>query len=276
VYPGDRYGASLRELRSRFAQCATPLEADRFADLMRGYFAAEVRKAGFVARGQRPGLDDYTLYRLYGGGAMVYTELIAVCNGCPAPPRLLADRRVRAIIEVAATLTVWGTDVFSFGKETERTGDGFNLIDAVCQETGSGVDEAYERAMIMWDRMMTLFLRLRDRLMAELPQLGGYVAGLGEYIRGVLDWCRTTDRYVYLDGRGGPRAFTPGGWRATPRDSSTDPLPIPSVSWWWRYDPAVAADPAQQRHHPGHLTGLGTSAARSLLHDRGQQQHLAG
>jgi len=138
------------------------------------------------------------------------------------------------------------------------------------------VDEAYERAMIMWDRMMTLFLRLRDRIVAELPQLGGYVAGLGEYIRGVLDWCRTTDRYVYLDGRGGPRAFTPGGWRATPRDSSTDPLPIPSVSWWWRYDPAVAADPAQQRHHPGHLTGLGTSAARSLLHDRGQQQHLAG
>ncbi len=270
VYPGDRYGASLRELRSRFARFASPLEADRFADLMRGYFAAEVRKAGFVARGQRPGLDDYTLFRLYGGGAMVFTEMIAMCNGCPAPPRLLADRRVRAIIEVAATLTTWGTDVFSFGKETERTGDGFNLIDAVCQETGCAVDEAFERAMVMWDRMMTLFLRLRDRLMAELPQLAGYVAGLGQYIRGVLDWCHTTKRYVYLDGLGGTRAFTPGGWRATPRDSCTDPLPIPSISWWWRYDPAVAANPAKRCLLPGHLTGLGTSAAHSLLRDCGQ------
>jgi len=85
VYPGDRYGASLREMRSRLAQYATPLEADRFADLMRGYFAAEVRKAGFVARGQRPGLDDYTLVRLYSGGSMAFAELVAVCNGCPAP-----------------------------------------------------------------------------------------------------------------------------------------------------------------------------------------------
>ena len=72
-------------MRSRLAQYATPLEADRFADLMRGYFAAEVRKAGFVARGQRPGLDDYTLVRLYSGGSMAFAELVAVCNGCPAP-----------------------------------------------------------------------------------------------------------------------------------------------------------------------------------------------
>jgi len=82
----------------------------------------------------------------------------------------------------------------------------------------------------------------------------------------VLDWSLATDRYVYLDGLGGTRAFTPGGWRDTPRDSSTDPLPIPSISWWWRYDPAAAASPAQQRL----LTGLGTSAAHILLRDRGK------
>jgi hypothetical protein len=119
VYPDDRYGASLRDvraceslpfyrsghesnqglttpgnaknrknshsLRSRIAQSATPLEADRFSDLMRGYFAAEVRKAGFVARGQRPALDDYALVRLYSGGSMVFAEMVAVCNGCPHP-----------------------------------------------------------------------------------------------------------------------------------------------------------------------------------------------
>ena len=274
VYPDDRYGASLREMRSRLAQYATPLEADRFTDLMRGYFAAEVRKAGFVARGQRPGLDDYTLVRLYSGGSIAFAELVAVCNGCPAPARLLADRRVRAIIEVAATLTDWETDIISFGKETARTGDGFNLIDAVCQETGCGTDEAFEQAMIMWDRMMTLFLRLRDRLMIELPQLAGYLAGLGQYIRGVLDWALATDRYVYIDGVGGTRAFTPGGWRDTPRDNSTDPLPIPSISWWWRYDPAAAESPAPQRLSPGHLTGLGTAAAHIPL--RGRGMHAAG
>jgi len=193
-----------------------------------------------------------------------------VCNGCPPPPRLLADRRVRAILEVAATLTDWETDVISFGKETERTGDGFNLIDAVCQDTGCGVDQAFERAMIMWDRMMTLFLRLRDRLMAELPQLAGYVAGLGQYIRGVLDWSLSTDRYVYLDGLGGTRAFTPGGWRDSPRDTSADPLPIPSISWWWRYDPATAAvSPGWQRLLTGHPAGLGTVAAHLPLPDSG-------
>jgi hypothetical protein len=67
-------------------------------------------------------VDEYTLVRLYSGGSMVFAELVAVCNGCPVPPRLLADRRVQAILEVAATLTDWETDVIAFGKETARTG----------------------------------------------------------------------------------------------------------------------------------------------------------
>ncbi|QHC22250.1 hypothetical protein [Streptomyces sp. GS7] len=41
-----------------------------------------------------------------------------------------------------------------------------------------------------------------------------------------------TDRYVYLDGRGGSCAIRPGVWRDTPRDTSPTPLPIPSIAWW--------------------------------------------
>ncbi|MEU9116244.1 prenyltransferase/squalene oxidase repeat-containing protein [Streptomyces sp. NPDC048483] len=266
VYADDRYGIALRDLRSRLDAASSPVHGARFVEAMRGYLLTEVRKAGFVARGQRPGLDDYTLVRLYSGGSIVFAELVAVCNGCPPPPHLADDRRVRAITEVAATLVDWETDVISHGKETERTGDGFNLIDAVRQEFGCGEDEAVERAITMWDRIMTLFLRLRARLTAELPELTAYVAGLAQYIRGVLDWSLGTDRYVYLDGRGGRRAFRPGGWRDTPRDNSPEPLPIPSVAWWWQHDPGTSTAPAPAAAHrfvlPTGPSGLGAAAAR--------------
>lgn len=83
------------------------------------------------------------------------------------------------------------------------------------------------------------------------------------------DWSLNTDRYVYLDGRGGRRAFQPGGERDTPRDDSREPLPIPSISWWWRHDPG---GPATVRARlpvtatvagsfpPGGPTGFGTTA----------------
>ncbi|MGW0732421.1 terpene synthase family protein [Streptomyces sp. NPDC002851] len=153
VYGDDRYGMALRDLRRRLDVASSPVHGARFASLMYGYLLTEVRKAGFVARGQRPGLDDYTLVRLFSGGSMVFVEVAGMCNGCPPPPHLADDRRVRAITETAATLCDWVTDFISHGKETERTGDGFNLIDAVRQEYGCGEDEAYERAIVMWDRM---------------------------------------------------------------------------------------------------------------------------
>jgi hypothetical protein len=53
-----------------------------------------------------------------------------------------------------------------------------------------------------------------------------------------------------------------------PRDNSTDPLPIPSISWWWRYDPA-GVSPVPQRLFLGHLSGFGTAAARLPLSGRG-------
>ncbi|MFE7454596.1 terpene synthase family protein [Streptomyces griseus] len=176
-----------------------------------------------------------------------------MANGCPPPPRLAEDRRVRAITEVAATLCDWHTDVISYDKEAERTGDGFNLIDAIRREHGCAEDEAVERAMIMWDRLMALFLRMRARLTAELPELAAFVNGLGQYIRGGLDWALGTDRYNYIDGVGGHRAFQPGGWRDTPRDNSPEPLPIPSIAWWWQHDPGIPAS-----RHPHRPTSTGS------------------
>ncbi|MGW1373150.1 terpene synthase family protein [Streptomyces sp. NPDC002446] len=261
VYGDDRYGMSLRDVRMRLDLAASPLHGGRFVDAMRGYLLTEVRKAGFVARGQRPGLDDYTLVRLYSGGSMVFTELVAVVNGCPPPPHLVEDRRVRAITEVAATLVDWETDVFSYAKERARTGDGFNLIDAIRQEYGCAEDAAFDRAMTMWDRIMTLFMRLRSRLTAELPELTPYVEGLAQYIRGVLDWSLETDRYVYVDGRGGHRANRPGGWRDTPRDDSPAPLPLPSIAWWWQHAPSLSS-PTSTTTVPTGPSGLGTAAAR--------------
>ncbi|MFI0418898.1 prenyltransferase/squalene oxidase repeat-containing protein [Spongiactinospora sp. 9N601] len=238
VYDDDRYGMSLRDLRTRLWKAASPAESDRFIEAMRGYFEVETARASFVARKERPGLDAFTLISLRSGGALALAGLAGSLNcGDAPPPALLHDRSAQAVTEIASTIATWNNGIISIAKERERTPDGFNLLDAIREETGCGDTEGVERMMALMDRVTTLFIRMRDRLRLRRPDLTHYLSGLEHYIGGSLDWALTSDRYVYLDGQGGSPAFEPGGRRLTPRDDSTDPPPIPSIAWWWRHDP---------------------------------------
>ncbi|RBQ17677.1 hypothetical protein DP939_22655 [Spongiactinospora rosea] len=245
VYDDDRYGMSLRDLRTRLWKAASPAESDRFIEAMRGYFEVEAARASFVARKERPGLDAFALVSLRSGGALALAGLAGSlnCGGAP-PPTLLHDRAAQAVTELAGTIATWNNGIISIAKERERTPDGFNLLDAIRQETGCGDTEGVERMMALMDRTTTLFIRLRDRLRLRRPDLTHYLSGLEHYIGGSLDWAFTSDRYLYLDGQGGSLAFEPGGRRLTPRDDSTVPPPIPSIAWWWHHDPGPSPFPS--------------------------------
>ncbi|MFE7272520.1 hypothetical protein [Streptomyces sp. NPDC057623] len=87
----------------------------------------------------------------------------------------------------------------------------------------------------MRDRIMCRFLLLREEVTAEGgPLINRYVQRLGHHAHGLLEWAMITDRYVYLDGLSdGSLAFHGAGFCDTPSDSSAEPLPIPSIAWWW-------------------------------------------
>jgi selina-4(15),7(11)-diene synthase len=67
------------------------------------------------------------------------------------------------------------------------------------------------------------------------PQLLRYLSGLSSWIRGHLDWGMSTARYVNPE----DPADLPGQFAARPYDDSDEPLPIPSIAWWWGQLPAA-------------------------------------
>ncbi|UQA90712.1 terpene synthase family protein [Streptomyces halobius] len=241
----DRYATALRDIRVRLDTYASPLQAEEFVAAMRGYFLAELRKAGNSSRGVRPTLDEYAATRLSMGGGMVFPLLPAVVAGIAPAPVTTAMRRVRALTEMAATLVCWDTDIFSYAKERARTGDGYNLLDVVQAEYGCTLDEAVTIAVAMRDRIMCLSLRLR-RYFAVMaaPDLDRYCGTPAAYIRGVLGWCMNTPRYRYTNGVSGAETFDSAGWAESPSDDNPEPLSIPSIGWWWEYDPAPLHSPS--------------------------------
>src|SRR5918992_852312 len=88
-----------------------------------------------------------------GGGWMVFVWLPSVGEGFDIPAETWEDRRVRAVTEMAAMIVDWDTDIFSWAKETDRTGDGFNLVDVLANHHGCSPQEAAETAMAMRDRV---------------------------------------------------------------------------------------------------------------------------
>ncbi|MDC0768705.1 terpene synthase family protein [Streptomyces sp. HD] len=239
----DPFAEALRDIRLRLGAVATPVQVGRWVEAMRGYFFVETYRAGNIARQLTPNLSDYAFISLHAGGTRAVVMLPHIAEGIDLPSAVWEDRRIRALTEMATSLGVWDTDIFSYAKESHRSSDGHNLIDVVRNTYGYPSDRALRAAVGMRDRVMCRFLRLREEVMAEGdPSTGRYLQSLGHYIRGLLDWCLNTDRYVYLDGlSGGSRAFCSTGWRDTPSDDSPEPLPIPSIAWWWAVGAAAEA-----------------------------------
>ncbi|GAA3842174.1 hypothetical protein GCM10022403_087780 [Streptomyces coacervatus] len=231
----DPFAQALRDIRLRLNAVATPVQVARWVDAMRGYFFVEAYKACNIARNVAPNLSDYAFIRVYAAGALAFAVLPHIAEGIDLPSTVWEDRRIRALTEMADSVTMWDSDIFSYAKESHRSGDGHNLIDAVRNTYGYSSGQALKAAVAMRDRVMCRFLQLREEVTAEGdPLIRRYLQGLGHYIRGVLDWCLITDRYVYLDGLSSSSlAFHTAGWRDTPSDDSPEPLPIPSIAWWW-------------------------------------------
>ncbi|MEV3855311.1 hypothetical protein AB0J38_13405 [Streptomyces sp. NPDC050095] len=231
----DPFAQALRDIRLRMNAVATPTQVARWVDAMRGYFFMEAYKACNIARNVAPNLSDYAFIRMHSAGALAFAAFFDIVEGIGLPSTVWEDRRIRALTEMSTSVAMWDSDIFSYAKDSHRSGDGHNLIDAVRNTYACSSDQALETAVATRDRVMCRFLRLREEVTAEGdPSIRQYLQSLGHFIRGHMDWCLLTDRYVYLDGlSSGSLAFHSAGWRDTPSDDSPEPLPIPSIAWWW-------------------------------------------
>lgn len=230
----DRYALALHDIRCRLDAHASPKQVRLWLEMIRSWFLAEVWKAGNVAAQRMPDIDEYVTWRLYGGGGLAFPVLISIAEGYAVPDPILEDRRVRAMTEMAVSLATWISDIASYEKEMEREQGAHNLVSAIQHTRHCSLEQAASHALALYQQVMQLFLRLRSDLAQNAStQLCRYTEGLGHFVRASLDWSHATERYSKTAGMN----LTLEQER-TSQEQAFSAASIPSIAWWWRYDPA--------------------------------------
>ncbi|MFI6638191.1 terpene synthase family protein [Streptomyces sp. NPDC050504] len=225
------HGAALRALRLELERFATRQQLRRWTDAMRVYTSGLVWEASCRRSPGLPSLDDYVTLWMRAIGMAPSTAMIEVMAGYEVPDHDMEDPRVRALTEITWTLVSWDNDLYSRNKELLRADDNLNLIDVLSEELSCDPHDALERAVEMRDRVMVLFLRLRDQVLRYASdELRRYIKGLGQFIRGHLDWASRCPRYSLP---ASPITAPDQWWKQRPADDSREPLPIPTIAWWW-------------------------------------------
>lgn len=223
----DSLAAGLRDLRRRIDRYATPVQSARWVDALREYFLSVVCEAHHRSRHTVPGLDDYTLMRLYDGAASVVLPLLEIGHGYELRPHERDATAVRALSEMACFVISWDNDILSQRKEAQDGYDCLNVQRVLQHEQGLTPHQALTAAISHRDRVLQLFVRLREHLVpAASSELRQYLSSLGCFIRAAQDWEATSPRYVVP-------GSVPTTFRDEPAGTCTDPVPIPVIEWWW-------------------------------------------
>ena len=222
--------AALADLRCQLEQVASPVQVARWCSSMQAYFLANTAVAIQNSRGEVPDLDTYVSLRIHSGAVKPTLMLLDVADGYELPASQLECPAIWALNEMVCTLVGWDNDLLSYHKEVLRGGADHNLVTVLQREGGYSADEAVCQSLAMRDRVLCLFLRLHCQVARDAdPGLRRYLSGLSSWIRGHLDWGMATARYCNPE----DPADLPNICSGTARDDSYEPLPIPSISWWW-------------------------------------------
>ncbi|MFI8308769.1 terpene synthase family protein [Streptomyces sp. NPDC085927] len=221
---------AMEQLRTA---CA-PAHTIRLATGFRRLLTSAVHKLHL----DRPGEDEYLFSRFEDFGGFVYAVLIDMCGPGPTPDEEWDSPAVQALIECVTLMCALENDVTSFHKEKAEGQPGTNFVDVLRTSRGVSFDRAVALTVETRDRLMLLFLQLRERLLtpAATPSLRYLVERLGQFVIANTEATLCARRYNPLPVRL-PRLDqvirTPAFWAPSLSTDDTSPLPYPSISWWW-------------------------------------------
>lgn len=226
----DHFEQALGDIAASLRQWASPGQLRRFTDSLRTWALGCVWEAAAWDRGTPPALADYLPMRYADGGGTATTvaAMLVMRDGEELPDATADSPQVRAVSEAAVLTLLLDNDRYSRAKTLQRHGKETDIIDVIQHaDPDCPYAEAVKQAVALRDRIMTLYLRLRDQLRPSAgPELGRYLSALDDLISGNLEWGRNFVRYITPD-----RVLPP--YAEKPSDLSTEPLDIPAIAWWW-------------------------------------------
>jgi hypothetical protein len=239
MFDSNPWAAALGDMRNSYDQFATPEQSARWVGAWRLLLQGWAWETVYRSQRCRLELNDYLVMRMWNIGMSVLTEMNDVTDGYVLPAEERYHPTVQAMTELLWTIVGLDNDVYSYAKENLRHRNGLNIIDLLARDRGYQVTDALTEAIAMRDRMMCLFLALREQTRPRAStELRNYMDSLGQWVRTNIDWGTMSARYLSPAGADDPAgdisATVPlARYTDMPTDNSLEPLPISSIRWWW-------------------------------------------
>jgi Terpene synthase family 2, C-terminal metal binding len=234
----DPYLLGLCDLARRYRQLGTAVQARRWVTAHHLWLFGVIQQNTHRAHGGPASVDDYIATRIHDCGGPPTQSMYEFVNGAEIPGSEMDSPPIRAITELFWLIAALDNDRVSRYKEILGQGDAYNLVDVIARCENRCIHDAAEQMITYRDRLMCLFLRLRDQLTqnASAP-LRTYLQALGHGIRSNIDWSLTVPRYKTLYAEDGVtrtgQITLVSHCVEQPTDESLEPPPWPSVAWWW-------------------------------------------
>jgi Terpene synthase family 2, C-terminal metal binding len=234
----DPYLLGLHDLARRYHELGTAVQARRWVVAHMLWLSGVIQQNTHRAHGGPTRVDDYIATRIHDCGGPPTQSMYEFVNGAEVPGSEMDSPPVRAITELFWLIAGLDNDRVSRHKEILGQHDSYNLVDIIARCQNRCEQDAAQQMIAYRDRLMCLFLRLRDQLAhgASAPLLT-YLKSLEHGIRSNIDWSLTVPRYKTVYARDGvtqtAQITLASRCVEQPTDDCLEPLPWPSVAWWW-------------------------------------------
>jgi hypothetical protein len=229
---------ALRDLAERLHGMSTPVQRHRIIDGQQDWLSAVAWEVASQTRTELPSLADYTAQRLYTVGGTAFTGWLDFLNGIEVSGKEWDAPAVRALTEISGIIVAVDNDLYSYAKDLwfqQRHGVLLlNYVSVLAAHSGCSAPEALDHAVRMRDRLMCLFLILREQIARRASSdLNRYIVGLGHFIRANIDYGNVSLRYRNPDGRSPNATQSTMRFSDAPSDASLEPIDVPHIAWWW-------------------------------------------
>ncbi|MCG3039608.1 terpene synthase family protein [Streptomyces fenghuangensis] len=227
------YVVAVHDVMEQLRAECTPTQIARLTTGLRCLLTSGVHKLHL----DEPTEDEYLAVRMHDIGSSVYASWIEMCGPAPIPDEEWNAPAVQALIMCTTLLVAVENDIASYHKEKTEGQTSPNFVSVLQAARGISFEQAVAAAIETRDRLMLLFLRLRERLMPSAePPLQYLIERLGHFIVSNTEANLCAPRYN--PSPAGRMALedvvkTPACWAPSLSTTNTGPLPYPSTSWWW-------------------------------------------
>ncbi|MGA5605104.1 terpene synthase family protein [Streptomyces griseoincarnatus] len=225
--------AALHDAMEQLRAERTPTQVARLSAGLRRTLTSAVHKLHL----NEPDEDEYLALRMHDVGSYTYAAAVALCGPAPIPDEQWDAPAVQALIGCTTLLIGVENDLFSFRMEKEQGQTSPNTVSILQATRGLSLDQAVTAAVELRDRLMLLFLRLRERLLPSAePPLQHLIDRLGQFFVLNTEVSLCGPRYHPSAAQLAALedvAQTPAYWAPSLSTTDTSPLPYPSISWWW-------------------------------------------